>query len=80
MKEYDLLIIGGGPGGYSLGISAAKRGLKTALFEKEALWALTGIGCMLLSWFLLRWVDGAVKKRAGWSPRIVTVYDEEPVS
>ena len=50
------------------------------LFEKEAFWALTGIGCMLLSWFLLRWVDGAVKKRAGWSPRIVRVYDEESVS
>ena len=48
------------------------------LFEKEAFAALTGIGCMLLSWFLLRWVDAAVKKRGGWSPRIVTVYDEDP--
>ncbi len=50
------------------------------LFEKEALWALAGIVCMLLSWFVLRWVDGVVKKRAGWAPKIVTVYDEDPVS
>ena len=47
MKEYDLLIIGGGPGGYSLGISAAKRGLKTALFEKEALGGTClNVGCI----------------------------------
>ena len=47
------------------------------LFEKEALWALCGIGCMLLSWFALRAVDRAVRSRAGWSPRIVRVHEEE---
>ena len=52
--------------------------LGSALFQKEAFAALAGIGCMLLSWFALRWVDGAVKKRAGWSPRIVKVHDEDP--
>ena len=35
MKQYDLLIIGGGPGGYSAAISAARAGQKVALFEKE---------------------------------------------
>ena len=37
MKEFDLIVIGGGPGGYSAAITAAKRGLKTALFENTHL-------------------------------------------
>ena len=28
MKEFDVIVIGGGPGGYSAAISAAKEGLK----------------------------------------------------
>lgn len=35
MKEYDVIIIGGGPGGYAAGVSACAAGLKTALVEKE---------------------------------------------
>lgn len=35
MEQYDLLVIGGGPGGYSMAIAAAKKGLKVALFEKQ---------------------------------------------
>lgn len=35
MEQYDILVIGAGPGGYSLAIAAAKRGLKVAVFEKE---------------------------------------------
>ena len=35
MQQFDILVIGGGPGGYSLAINAAKRGCKVALFEKE---------------------------------------------
>ena len=34
MEAFDILVIGGGPGGYSLAIAAARKGLKTALFEK----------------------------------------------
>lgn len=34
---WDLVVIGGGPGGYEAAIEAAKRGLRTALVEKEAL-------------------------------------------
>jgi len=38
MKEvpYDLIVIGGGPGGYSAAIRAGQYGLKTALVEKQA--------------------------------------------
>ena len=35
MREFDILVIGGGPGGYSLAIGAAKQGRKVALFERE---------------------------------------------
>ncbi len=37
MKTYDVVIIGGGPGGYVCGIKAAQLGLSVALVEKEAL-------------------------------------------
>ena len=33
-NQYDVLIIGGGPGGSAAAITAAKRGLKVCLFEK----------------------------------------------
>ncbi len=35
MKNYDVVIIGGGPGGYVAAIKSAQSGLKTALVEKE---------------------------------------------
>jgi dihydrolipoamide dehydrogenase len=34
-KSYDLVVIGGGPGGYVAAIHAAKKGLKTALIEAD---------------------------------------------
>ena len=34
---FDLIVIGGGPGGYLAAERAAQAGLKTALFEKNAL-------------------------------------------
>ena len=34
---YDLLILGGGPGGYTAAERAGQAGLKVALFEKDAL-------------------------------------------
>ena len=37
MKEYDLIVIGAGPGGYEAAFEAADRGMKTALVEKDAL-------------------------------------------
>ncbi|MFQ5596431.1 MAG: dihydrolipoyl dehydrogenase [Nitrospiria bacterium] len=35
-KEYDLLILGGGPGGYVAAIRAGQLGMKVAVIEKEA--------------------------------------------
>lgn len=47
MEQFDLLILGGGPGGYSLGVAAAKKGLKTALFEKNVLGGTClNVGCI----------------------------------
>ncbi len=37
MENYDLIVLGGGPGGYLAAERAAKGGLKTLLFEKNAL-------------------------------------------
>ena len=36
MKEFDLIVIGAGPGGYEAALEAAAGGLHTALIEKEA--------------------------------------------
>lgn len=41
---YDVIVIGAGPGGYAAAIKAAKRGLKTALIEKEK------VGGTCLNW------------------------------
>ena len=43
-KEYDIAIIGGGPGGYVAAIRAAQLGARVALIEKER------IGGMCLNW------------------------------
>ncbi len=37
MDTYDVIVIGGGPGGYVAAVHAAQLGIKTALVEKEAL-------------------------------------------
>ena len=37
MKSYDLIVIGGGPGGYVAAVRATQLGLTTALVEREAL-------------------------------------------
>ena len=34
---YDIVIIGGGPGGYSAGLYAARAGLHVAVLEKQAI-------------------------------------------
>ena len=35
--QYDLIVIGSGPGGYVSAIRASQLGLKTAIIEREAL-------------------------------------------
>ena len=37
IMDFDLLIIGSGPGGYVAAIRGAQLGLKVAIIEKEAL-------------------------------------------
>ncbi|HEY8490462.1 MAG TPA: dihydrolipoyl dehydrogenase [Dehalococcoidia bacterium] len=44
MERYDVVIIGGGPGGYVAAIRAGQLGLRTALVEKEA------VGGVCLNW------------------------------
>ena len=44
MNEYDLIVIGSGPGGYVTAIRASQLGLKTAIVEKESL------GGVCLNW------------------------------
>ena len=43
-SKYDLIVIGGGPGGYVAAIRASQLGLRTALVEKEQL------GGVCLNW------------------------------
>ena len=44
MQQFDLMVVGGGPGGYVAAIRAAQLGFKTALVEKEHL------GGVCLNW------------------------------
>lgn len=47
MNEYDVVIIGAGPGGYVCAIKASQLGLKTAVVEKEWLGGVClNIGCI----------------------------------
>jgi dihydrolipoamide dehydrogenase len=45
MNEYDITVIGSGPGGYIAGIRAAQLGFKTAIIEKEK-----NLGGICLNW------------------------------
>jgi dihydrolipoamide dehydrogenase len=47
MEEYDLIVIGAGPGGYVSAIRASQHGLKTAIVEKQWLGGVClNIGCI----------------------------------
>jgi dihydrolipoamide dehydrogenase len=48
MKEFDVVVIGGGPGGYVAAIKAAQLGLKTACIEKRGTLGGTclNVGCI----------------------------------
>ena len=44
MQEFDLIVLGSGPGGYVAAIRASQLGLKTAIVEKE------NLGGVCLNW------------------------------
>ncbi|WCR58439.1 dihydrolipoyl dehydrogenase [Wolbachia endosymbiont of Ctenocephalides felis wCfeJ] len=48
MTDYDLIVIGGGPGGYKCAITAAKLGLKVACVDKNSIFGGTclRVGCI----------------------------------
>ena len=47
MENFDVVVIGGGPGGYVSAIRAAQLGLKTALVEQKALGGVClNLGCI----------------------------------
>lgn len=47
-QQYDVAVIGGGPGGYVAAIKAAQRGLKTVCIEKRGTLGGTclNVGCI----------------------------------
>ena len=51
MSDYDLIVLGSGPGGYVAAIRAAQLGLKVAIVERENLggiclnWGAPSVGC-----------------------------------
>ena len=53
MEQFDILVIGAGPSGYSLAIAAAKKGLKVAVFEKEHVGGTClNVGCIPTKYFV----------------------------
>jgi dihydrolipoamide dehydrogenase len=47
IKQYDIVVLGGGPGGYVAAIKAAQLGAKTALIEKEKVGGVClNVGCI----------------------------------
>ena len=47
MSEYDVIIIGAGPGGYVCAIRSAQIGLKTAIIDKQWLGGVClNVGCI----------------------------------
>ena len=55
-EEFDIVVIGGGPGGYVAAIRAAQLGLKTAIIEREHLGGIClNWGCIPSKALLLWW-------------------------
>lgn len=53
MEHFDLLVIGGGPGGYACAIRAAQASLRVAIFEKDAIGGTClNVGCIPTKYLL----------------------------
>lgn len=50
--------------------------LGTLIFKNEALSALFGIGCMAVSYGILKLVEQKLQQRHNWQPHIVAVHEE----
>ena len=49
-KNFDLIVIGAGPGGYHSAIRASQLGLKVGLIEKDDGSGIGGLGGVCLNW------------------------------
>ena len=49
-KNFDLIVIGAGPGGYHSAIRASQLGLKVGLVEKDDGSGIGGLGGVCLNW------------------------------
>jgi dihydrolipoamide dehydrogenase len=81
MSKYDVIIIGGGPGGYAAAVQASKSGLKTALVEKELIGGTcVNWGCIptkaLLKYAKLKHLRSLQKTDADFSCNIPIEYHD----
>ncbi|MDX2238401.1 MAG: dihydrolipoyl dehydrogenase [Hyphomonadaceae bacterium] len=74
MSSYDVIIIGGGPGGYNCAIRAGQLGLKTAIVEKRGVLGGTclNVGCIPSKALLhaSHWYETAQKRFADMGVKI----------
>ena len=49
-NNFDVTVLGGGPGGYHAAIRTAQLGLKTAIIEKDDGSGIAGLGGVCLNW------------------------------
>mgnify|MGYP001344089300 CR=1 FL=1 len=72
MKEYDIIIVGGGRAGYTAALKAAEVGARTVLVEKDRLggkWIFNGVyplRYLLHSIGRMQWVNSGVLEKAGF--------------
>ena len=78
MADFDVAIIGGGPGGYVAAIRASQLGLSVALFERDR------VGGLCLNWgcipskAILKNADvvNLVRDAKKWGISVTSVYPE----
>ena len=72
MKEYDVIIVGGGKAGYTAALRAADIGARTILIEKDRLggnWIYNGVfplRYLLQSFGRMQWINPVLYEKAGF--------------